>query len=851
MDTRRDFLKKAALLAAGGGVVGAFPASIQKALAIDPAPGTTFLDAEHVVILMQENRSFDHCYGALRGVRGFNDPRAVTLPDGNLVWLQTNRNGETYAPFRLNLHETKATWMSSLPHSWVDQTDARNGGQQNGWLEAKHSGHHDYASLPLTMGYYDRSDIPFYYALADAFTVCDQNFCSSLTGTTPNRLHLWTGTIREKPSMDSKACVRNEDVDYGAEAKWTTFPERLEDHGTSWRIYQNELSLDTGFKGEQDGWLGNFTDNPIEWFTQYHVRFSATFRKHLPVHEKELVAALAKLEAEPQPTDAQKKKLATARRELEEVRHDLATYTDEAYAKLSPRERNLHEKAFTTNVGDPYYRELTTLSYQDGATERKLEVPKGDVLHRFRQDVSTGKLPAVSWIVAPENFSDHPGAPWYGAWYLSEVMDILTQNPDVWRKTIFVLCYDENDGYFDHIPPFVPPHPERTDTGKVSAGIDPSVEHVRMEQEQERQKHHPGAAGRSGPIGLGFRVPLVIASPWSRGGYVNSQVCDHTSILQLLEKIVSHKSGKPIQETNISAWRRAVCGDLSSVFRPYHGEKIEAPKPVDWKSFAGSIHQAQFRELPNAFKKLSADEIAKARENPRSSPALALQETGTRPACALPYELAVDGTLAADRKSLVVRFAAGKKLFGEKAAGAPFHVYAPGKVRGEGKDSAGFVGGRTWSYGVSAGDQLSDTWALSDFAEGNYLLRAHGPNGLHREFRGSAEDPAFEVTLEAAGSGQKLTGDATLRLVNRDPKNPLVVEVEDLAYGATKKTVTVPPATGGDSPTTLTLALARSHGWYDLRVSIASAPQYGRRYAGHIETGRESLSDPYMGRVAV
>jgi len=109
MDSRREFLKKAALLAAGGSVAGAIPSSISRALAIDPAPGSTFLDAEHVVILMQENRSFDHCYGTLRGVRGFDDPRAVTLPDGNPVWLQTNPAGETYAPFRLNIRDTKAT----------------------------------------------------------------------------------------------------------------------------------------------------------------------------------------------------------------------------------------------------------------------------------------------------------------------------------------------------------------------------------------------------------------------------------------------------------------------------------------------------------------------------------------------------------------------------------------------------------------------------------------------------------------------------------------------------------------------------------------------------------------------
>src|SRR5882757_7830809 len=108
-DTRREFLKKTALLTGAAGLAQLLPASIQRALAIDPAKGSSWLDAEHVVILMQENRSFDHCYGRLRGVRGFNDPRAITLPGGNPVWLQQNAAGEVYAPFRLDIKDTKAT----------------------------------------------------------------------------------------------------------------------------------------------------------------------------------------------------------------------------------------------------------------------------------------------------------------------------------------------------------------------------------------------------------------------------------------------------------------------------------------------------------------------------------------------------------------------------------------------------------------------------------------------------------------------------------------------------------------------------------------------------------------------
>jgi phospholipase C len=841
MESRRDFLKKAALLAAGGGFMGAFPASIQKAFAIDPPPGSTYLDAEHIVILMQENRSFDHLFGVLRGVRGYNDPRAMTLPDGNPVWLQTNRKDETYPPFRFNIKDTRATWMGSLPHSRESQLGASNDGKHDHWLEAKHSSEKEYRRMPLTMGHYNRDDLPFYYALADAFTVCDQNFCSSLTATEPNRLHLWTGTVRPEPTIKSFAYVRNDDMGYAPDLrlKWTTFPERLEAHGISWKIYQNEIALPTGFTDEENAWLGNFDDNPIEYFEQFNVFFSATHRDYLAQREKSLSAELKKLESQTPHSDALAKQIADKRGELEEVRHNLARWSDDAFAKLSAFDQNLFRKAFTTNESDPEYRELSRLTYYYEATEHQMPVPKGDTLYQFRQDVRTGKLPTVSWIVPPERFSDHPSSPWYGAWYLSEVMDILTQNPDVWKKTIFVLCYDENDGYFDHVPPFVPPRWDRTDTGKVSAGIDTSVEFVSAAQEKEIRARgdEVGRGGLAGPIGLGFRVPLVIASPWSRGGYVCSQVFDHTSILQLLENVLSHQTGQPIRETNISDWRRTVCGDLSSVFRPYNGEKIPLPKPVERKPFFASISSAQFRPVPDDYKKLDPAQIAQTRAEPRSVAWLPRQENGTRVACALPYELTTDGRLSADRKTFMIHFAAGNQLFGSRAAGAPFRVYAPAKMRGE---NGSFEIGRNWNYALKAGDNFSDAFALADFEDGNYHLQLSGPNGFHREFRGSAQDPQLELTLQPAINRHSPA--AILRLTNHDSQGALTVTIDDVAYGNSPQTVKLNPSETRD----LTMDLSRSHGWHGWRIRVENAPDFEQRYAGHVETGLESFSDPLL-----
>src|SRR6201996_314229 len=147
MDNRRDFIKKAALLTGAVSLTNVLPASIQKAMAINAESGSTYLDAEHIVILMQENRSFDHCFGTLKGVRGYNDPRAIDLPNKNKVWLQSNSKGETYAPFRLDIHNTRSTWMSSLPHSWRNQVNARNDGKFDQWLVEKKNSIKEYSEM--------------------------------------------------------------------------------------------------------------------------------------------------------------------------------------------------------------------------------------------------------------------------------------------------------------------------------------------------------------------------------------------------------------------------------------------------------------------------------------------------------------------------------------------------------------------------------------------------------------------------------------------------------------------------------------------------------------------------------
>jgi phospholipase C len=786
MDTRRDFLKKAAMLSAGTGFVNVLPASIARALAIDPATGSTYLDADHIVLLMQENRSFDHTYGTLQGVRGYNDPRAINLPNKNLVWLQSNNKNETYAPFRLDIKNTKATWMESLPHSWSNQVDARNKGRYDKWIESKKTGLKEYQHMPLTMGHYTREDIPFYYSMADAFTVCDHNFCSSLTGTTPNRLYFWTGTIREEQNQQSEAKVWNQDADEKNLVSWKTFPERLEENNISWKIYQNEISDGAPFEGEEDSWLGNFGDNPIEYFKQYNRRLSEKYIDNLKdENEKKLLRGKAK--------------------------------------QLTEKEKSIHNKAFTTNQNDPKYHSLSSIKYKVGDTEQEVKVPAGDVFYQFREDIKNNELPTVSWLIAPENYSDHPSSAWYGAWYISEALDILTKNPELWKKTIFILTYDENDGYFDHLPPFTAPDPANRETGFTSAHIDTGTEYVSGPDQQSEKENL-----RDSAIGLGFRVPMVIASPWSRGGWVNSEVFDHTSSIRFLETFLSKKLNKKIEETNISSWRRTVCGDLTSVFRPYNGEKTAVPKLVQHDEFVESIHKAKFKNPPSNFKNLSAEEIEKINQDPHGSVFIPDQEKGIRNSNALPYELYADGKLSADKKSFEITLHCGNKILGDKAMGSPFQVYAPGIF----KDQPVHVR----SYAVAATDSLTDSWQLNDFENGNYHLRVYGPNGFYREFTGSASDPETNVTC----GYDKISGNLILQVDNSETQH---LAITDNAYKARTKELVV------TKNASVAMDLSKSFGWYDVSVKVKGNSLLGKRYAGRIETGKPSKTDPFMGRV--
>lgn len=825
MDNRREFLKKAAMLAGGASLAQLLPDSIVKAMSIDPKVGSTFRDAEHVVLLMQENRSFDHTFGTLKGVRGFNDPRAILQPNGRKVWLQSQADGKTYAPFRLDMKDSKVTWMGCLPHSWKDQIDARNDGKMNRWLDVKKSRVKEFANMPLTMGYYTREDIPFYYSMADAFTVCDQHFCSSLTGTNPNRLYFWTGNIRE--NLTGHALVNNGDSEFSNKANWKTFPERLTDAGVDWKIYQNEISSSSaGYIGQENSWLGNFGCNTIEYFPQYAVKYSQRYRDLLAIQRKKLEDEIKKHKDNGATDTEQLDKL---KERLQSCLLEQEKYTEANFDKLDAYTKEIHRRALVNNSADPDYMKLEEMAYQDKETTRKLMIPKGDILYQFRKDVDTGNLPTVSWLVSPQLFSDHPDSPWFGAWYLSEVMEILTKNPEVWKKTIFILTYDENDGYFDHIAPFVAPNPKVTDSGKVSEGIDSSLEYVTKEQQ------YNATSGRESSIGLGYRVPMIIASPWSRGGWVNSQVFDHTSPIQFLEHFLTQKTGKTIKEENITAWRRAVCGDLTSTFRPYNGEKIEKPTSIEKSTFMEQIHQAKFKDAPSGYQDLTDAEIAKLNQNPRSSSYFPQQESGIIDSCALPYELYTNAIFDHQTGKLHVTMSAGRMSFAHQAAGAPFTIYYQSDYKG--------AIGESRNYAVKAGDQVSDNWTVTDFDEANYRLKVYGPNGFYRVFAGTINNPELSIKCqyEQNRKSYALTGNLLLKIENTGNKD-LEVLISNASYSKLEKKVKIRARKNIE----LIWDTQNEYGWYDIKVECKGHESFLEQFAGRVETGKPSKSDPAM-----
>ena len=749
---RREFVQLMGITA----LMGTLKTSIAKALNIPANNGTgTIRDVEHIVILMQENRPFDHQFGTLYGVRGFADPRAVKihlpLQSGTgttpvSVFLQPagaanvaagfgvapnsgNLGGPAYGaevipPFRVNpesvspgLNNIGGTYLPGTDHSWAGTHEAWNQGQYDMW---------PIVHTPMAMSYVTREDIPYHYALADAFTVGDAYYCSIMGPTNPNRCYMWTGCVGNVNYLgaggtDGKGAgvvTGNGLSPNNAYYVWETFPEVLQAAGVSWKVYQDlagqTFSPDFG-DGTSNSFAGNYTDNSLLYFNQY-----ATAAPSSPLFQGG------------------------------------ATGTQ-----------------IINNIPSASATEQAWRSWAEG------------LFAQFRSDVEGGKLPQVSWIVAPAGYTEHADYPiHYGSWYISQVLDILVANPEVFSKTVFIINYDEADGSFDHI---VPPSPPQTSAyGESTVSIENEI---------------VTTATPSGPIGLGTRVSLIAVSPWSKGGYVNSEVFDHTSVIQFIEKRFG------VFEKNISPWRRAVTGDLTSVFNFVNPNDAPAKLP----STDGDLPPVAELGGGNVttFQPTLSSVIV----------GVPAQEKGIRPARALPYELHVHASVDASNSTVTLQF------FNTGSKAAVFHVRS-----GNAADPVRY-------YTVEPDKTLAGTWNVSS----SYGLSVYGPNGFVRYFNGSIGSTAVVLDVRSSYGGKNDGGSIQWKITNVTAKQAQVSVLNAYTGDLNTQLLQAKESFEDEAP------LSKFYGWYDLIVTVDGDTTFQYRLAGHVETGKESFSDPAMG----
>ena len=246
--SRRELL--AGSFALGAGLLTTHGPSTGERLAnavrtIKPAGGDLGA-VEHVVFLMQENRSFDHYFGSYRGVRGFNDRSATALTAFHQSWPQGVDGASALLPFNLlSATAQLCSGNNAIPvHGWDDQHASWNNGNDNDSFVVIHAQEQNDGpeQAPLVMGYYTRQQLGYYYALADAFTICDNYFCSVLGPTMPNRLYLMSAFLDPKgthggPVLKTPGTIAESTEAVGS-VRWDTMPEVLSDHGISWKVYQ-------------------------------------------------------------------------------------------------------------------------------------------------------------------------------------------------------------------------------------------------------------------------------------------------------------------------------------------------------------------------------------------------------------------------------------------------------------------------------------------------------------------------------------------------------------------------------------------------------------------------------------
>jgi phospholipase C len=374
--SRRSTLRKI------GAVVGASLALDTSIFTIGEAEAAAKpnnIPINHVLIACQENRTFDEYYGYYPGAGSFGVPPGYYQPDG--------KGGKVY-PYHFS-----QPFSNDISHSWQATHSEWDNGAMDGFYTADGIN---------AMGYYDGSDLQYYYSLANAFTLCGNYFCYQLGPTLPNRLALWTATCGGNTTNNVS----------GGQLNWLTIADLLDQYHITWKCYN--LGLGTGS----------------------------------------------------QPTPA------------------------EGYNALA---------FFKKWINDP-----------------RLYLPEAD----YHNDLKTGNLPQVSFLITESVISEHPPADiQMGQSEMQSVITALIQS-QYWTSSALFFTYDEGGGFFEHVPP-------------------PQLD----------------------AYGMGFRVPTLVISPYAKRGYVSGQLYEHSSILKFIERrfglpslaSVNHQFDKSTPGTNNDA----------------------------------------------------------------------------------------------------------------------------------------------------------------------------------------------------------------------------------------------------------------------------------------------------------
>jgi phospholipase C len=427
------------------------------------------------------------------------------------------------------------------------------------------------------------------------------------------------------------------------------------------------------------------------------------------------------------------------------------------------------------------------------------------LVEAFRADIAAGKLPQVSWIVTAAALSEHPSwTPVDGENVCAKLIEALTDHPEVFAKTAFIINYDEAGGLYDHM---LPPMPPADDTQGYSG--------VSVDGEFKDYGHEAGNPNQGlQPLGLGIRIPTMVVSPWTRGGFVCSEVFDHVSTIKFMEKRFG------VMEPNISTWRRAISGDLTSAFdfkTPNRDlSQLNLPSTDDYK--ARLLHASQQPSL-------KIPDVQTAGGQPAQQ----------RPARPLPY--AVSANMRQVERNLLVDLVNS----GMKAAVFTIHDYGPYAVNGP------------WRYTLDAG-QSHTAGHWNNPEREVYDLAVHGPNGFYRHFAGSLRDDDKLTPDPVAVTLREDTamGELVVTLQNTGGKQAVLSLAFDPRYArgnllpARRDIVLASVETQ-----TLRFNLSPADHWYDLSLTLADNPNWLRRYAGHIETGKASRTDPGIGAMVI